>query len=348
METKNNGSQLQKAESQTSLADLLVKLQNTCRDCNPLSPTTCVTRCSTWRLKNQLRRLHEKTKSPDFMTKLLNAIKNERRMQLLETIGNERSTVMQLQRKLKQQGFNHSQQTMIEQYINPLMDVGLADQTQNLYCATLFGSKVSELTKDFHDLGRMLPPHSECYEEVTLGLLLRGPRIHEDLRTIIPAKSLSRVLSRLQKATLAETSKERDYIFFFATKRDACMERLSATEKRVHSNIPPEGIPARRLAQKTRISLRRTYKYLRKLKGKKLVFARKKPASYALTAKGTQMALMLEALHNLVIQALTATAQLINDEQNTTPQVPTILLAKKKKKDEQIIPLTTIQPFKNN
>jgi predicted transcriptional regulator len=317
METKNNGNPLQGADQQTSLAGLLEKLETTCKNCNPLSPITCLTGCKTWKLKNQLRKLHEKTKNPDFMMKLLNTIKNKRRLELLEIIANERSSSTHLQQKLKGLGFNHSQQTIVEEYINPLMEAGLADQTQNVYYATFFGSKLSELTKNFHDIGEIMPPHSRA-----------------------------RVLSRLQKATLAETSKAKDYIFFFTTRRDPHTSKLSSTEAKVYENIPTEGICARRLAEKTGISLRRTYKYLRKLKGKKLVFTRKKPTSYALTAKGVQMAIMLEALRNLTVEALATTAHLVNDEEEIGPQMPGTHPTRKKRKDEEIVPLTTIQPLK--
>ena len=346
METKNNGNPLQGADQQTSLAGLLEKLETTCKNCNPLSPITCLTGCKTWKLKNQLRKLHEKTKNPDFMMKLLNTIKNKRRLELLEIIANERSSSTHLQQRLKGLGFNHSQQTIVEEYINPLMEAGLADQTQNVYYATFFGSKLSELTKNFHDIGEIMPPHSECYEEVILDALLKGPKTYENLRSIVPAKSVSRVLSRLQKATLAETSKAKDYIFFFTTRRDPHTSKLSSTEAKVYENIPAEGICARRLAEKTGISLRRTYKYLRKLKGKKLVFTRKKPTSYALTAKGVQMAIMLEALRNLTVEALATTAHLVNDEEEIGPQMPSTHPTRKKRKDEEIVPLTTIQPLK--
>jgi predicted transcriptional regulator len=42
------------------------------------------------------------------------------------------------------------------------------------------------------------------------------------------------------------------------------------------------------------INLRRVYKYLRNLRGKKLVFRRNVPASYQLTEKGKTVAQFLE------------------------------------------------------
>jgi len=346
MEIKTPSNLTQGANNHASLADLLRTLRKNCQNCNPLTPITCVTACKTWRLKNQLRKLHQKIENPNFMTKLLNALKSKRRLQLLQTISIEHYSVIGLQQELKKQGFNHSQQTITNEYINPLIDVGLADQDHNLYYATTFGSKLSALVKDFSDFADLLPPHSECYEEIALDVLLRGPKTYEELGGMIPAKSVARVLSRLQKATLAETSKEKDYIFFFQTKRSPNGSNLSSTERRVYENIPAEGICARKLAENAQISLRRTYKYLRKLKGKKLIFTRKKPTSYTLTAKGAQTAMILEAIHNLAAEALTTTSELVQDEETSEPLVSDTYSTRKKKKDETIVPLTIIQPIK--
>jgi len=281
------------------------------------------------------------------MTKLLNTLKNKRRLQLLQMLSRERSSTTRLQQKLKEQGFNHSRQTIAEEYLNPLLETGLADESQNLFSATVFGSKLSELVKGLNDLDDVLPPHSECYEETTLDVLLKGPKTYEDLRTVVATKSVARVLNRLQKAGLTETNSEKDYVFLFRTKRDSNKSKLSPTEERVYMQIPDEGVCARKLAKRTGISLRRTYKYLRRLKGKKLVFARKKPTSYTLTAKGAQMAIALEALHSLAVEAVTTTARLVNDTE-IIQLPPDAFLARKGKKDEQIITLTAIQHFEHN
>lgn len=347
METRINANSVLGTDKQTSLTDLLNILEKTCQNCNPLTPITCVTGCKTWKLKNQFRKLREKTENPNFRTKLLNTLKNKRRLQILELISKKHSSIMHIQQRLKKLGFDHSRQTIIREYINPLTEAGLAGQDHNLYYATVFGCKISELVKNFHNLEDILPSHSECYEEITLDKLMKGPKTYEDLKSIIPSKSVARVLSRLQKAELSETSKEKDYIFFFATKRNPEVSLLSPTESRVYNNIPMDGIPARKLAEKSGISLRRTYKYLRKLKGKKLVFTRKKPTSYRLTAKGAQIALMLEALCNLTVEA-SATAQLAKHEGSSEQMTPNTYPKRKKKKDEEIIPLTVKQPVKQN
>ena len=348
MEEKDEVTLLPRTDKQTSLADLLREIQKTCENCKPLTPITCISGCNAWKLKNEFRKLYEKTKSPDFMVNLLNTLKNKRRLQLLETISKENHLIAQLQQELRKQGFNHSQQTIVEEYVDPLVTVGLADEYQNRYHATLFGRRISDLTKDFHDLEDVLSPHSECYEEITLDVLMKGSRTYDGLKGIIPDKSVARVLSRLQKAALAEPSTEKDYVFFFATKRDPRGSNLSPTEERIYEKIPKEGISARKLAKEAGISLRRTYKYLRKLKGRKLVFTRKRPTSYSITAKGTKTAKMLEAVHDLAAEALIATTQLVEDEQVNREMTVNIEPAGKKRKEELIVPITTIQTIRQN
>jgi len=348
MEDKHLTILLHGAEKQTSLADLVKVIEKTCQNCEPLTPITCISGCKTWKLKNQLRKLHEKTKNPDFMTNLLNTLKNKRRVQLLEVISKQNHSIAQLQQELRELGFCHSQQTVVEEYVKPLITVGLVEEHQNMYYATVFGHNISYLMRGFHDLEDILSPHSECYEEITLHALMKGPRTYEKLKEIIPEKSVARVLSRLQKASLAKTSIEKDYIFFFRTKRDPTVSDFSPTEKRVYERIPEEGISARKLAREAGISLRRTYKYLRRLKGKKLVFPRRRPASYSITSRGAEIGTMLEAMHSLAAEALAATAHLVQDEQASQQLTIDIEPSGKKRKIEQIVPLTTIQPIKQN
>jgi len=348
MEGKGDIILLYRPGKQTSLADLLRTIEKTCQNCKPITPITCISGCKTWEFKNQLRKLHEKTKKPDFMTNLLNTLKNKRRVQLLEIISNGGHSMKQLQQELRKLGFNHSQQTVVGEYINPLIAVGLADEYQSLYHATLFGHKVSDLMRDFHYLEDVLSPHSECYEEIALDVLMKGARTYEKLREIIPEKNVARVLSRLQKAALAETSVEKDYVFFFTTKRNPNGSDFSPTEKRVYERIPKEGISARKLTREAGISLRRTYKYLRRLKGKKLVFVRKRPPSYSITSKGAEIGTMLQALHNLATEALATTAHLVEDEQASHQLIIDIEASGKKRNIEQLVPLTTIQPTKQN
>jgi len=309
MKTKLHLRPLQAVQEKPSLADMLERGKETCEYCHPLTPIACVTTCNIWKLKNELRKLYKKTKNPDFMTKMLNVLKNKRRLQILEILSNGRYSMVRLQQKLKKLGYYHSRRTIAEEYINPLIEVGLVEKNHNKYHTTLLGCKLNESIRDFSAIGELLPPHSECYEEEAIKALYESPKTYEELKFLIPTESLSRVLKRLQETKLITKNHENSYIFYFKTKRNPQQERLSPTEKRVYEDIPEEGITAKKLADKTNISLRRTYKYLRKLRGKKLVFKRKRPKTYALTREGRQIAKLLEKMHVLLIEFAQASAE---------------------------------------
>ena len=312
MKTEDYQAQLQETEEKTSLADTVKEWEETCKNCNPLTPITCMSGCKIWRQKNEFRKLYKKMKNPSFMINLLNTLKNDRRLQILEIISEGCYSIARLQQRLKKRGYYHSQQTIAEEYLTPLLEVGLAGEDQNRYYVTVFGCRLNELIKGFSDVENVLPPHSECYEETALAMLLDKPKTYEALESMIPAKSVARILNRLQKAKLVETAKENDYIFYFQTKRDSNSVNFSPTERRIYENIPIKGISARKLAEKTRISLRRTYKYLRMLKGKKMVFKKKRPKSYALTAKGLKIAKMLRGIRNLTLETSATASHIVN------------------------------------
>ena len=123
--------------------------------------------------------------------------------------------------------------------------------------------------------------------------LLIGPKTFEEIESLISSKIASRILKRLRSVGLIETPEERDYIFFFKSKRDPGKETFTETERKIYDTLPNEGISAGKLAKETGLSMRRTYKYLRGLKGKKLVFIRKTPKAYGLTCKGEMLASVL-------------------------------------------------------
>ena len=62
--------------------------------------------------------------------------------------------------------------------------------------------------------------------------------------------------------------------------------------------------------------MRRTYKYLRGLKGKKLVFIRKTPKAYGLTCKGEMLATVLQELQQIVDETWSFSQQVINSNDN--------------------------------
>ncbi len=247
------------------------------------------------------------------MIDLLNSLKNTRRLRTLELLSAEKATITNLQQKLEKKGFAHSQNTILIEYLLPLEEVGLIEEDQNQYWATDFGTKILELVKNLQEFAEMLPPHSECFEETTSTVLLDGPQTFEALKSKVSVASIARVLMRLQDAGLVTGTEERDYIFYLRTKRDSEKENLTSAEAKVYLGIPAMGIAVRKLAPIVGLSLRRTYKYLRKLRGKKLVFTRKIPRVYELTARGAYIAATLRSVHQIASETLLASAILTKD-----------------------------------
>jgi predicted transcriptional regulator len=265
-----------------------------------VNPLECVTRCNLWKVKNELRQLRDRMDDPNYVKELLNVLKNSTRLQILRTITRGRHSVDRLQEELRKAGYSHSRDTISQEYLLPLMHVGLAAEAQEQYYATTFGGKLTEVLEDFSDFVEYLPAHSECYEETLLDAMLSGPKTFEELATFVSPKIGSRILKRLKSTRLIETPEERDYVFFFRSKRDPDKEVFAETEQKVYIGIADDGISAGRLAEKSGISLRRTYKYLRKLRGKKLVFTRKNPKLYSLTEKGKKLAELIRGLQGVV------------------------------------------------
>jgi predicted transcriptional regulator len=180
----------------------------------------------------------------------------------------------------------------------------------------VFGGRLTELLESFPEFVNVLPAHSECYEETLLSELLSGPKTFQEVEAFISPRVASRVLKRLKTVGLIETPEERDYVFFFKSKRDPNKETFALTERKVYDNLPEKGNSAKKLAENTGLSMRRIYKYLRGLKGKKLVFTRKTPKLYSLTAKGEKLASLLHDLQNLVEETWNSSEQVISNEKS--------------------------------
>ena len=304
-------------DSTQSMVNILHSLDQECKECSPVSPLECITNCSVWKLRNELRRLSETMENPHFMKDLLNVLKNDTRIAILQTIMKGRFSVTKLQQELKKAGYLHSQDTLTEEYLRPLLNVGLAAEAQDQFYATAFGGRLTELIVNIPEFTNVLPAHSECYEENILKALLSGPKTFEEIKSIVPSKIVSRILKRLKNVGLMETPDERDYIFFFKSKRSPTKETFTAKENEVYLNIPEDGISATKLSQKSELSLRRTYKYVRGLKGKKLVFARKAPKTYTLTDKGERLAWLLNELHRLVDETVSFSEEFAKHRENS-------------------------------
>jgi len=255
--------------------------------------------------------------NPNYIKELFNVLKNETRLHILQAIVNGRYSVSQLQQELKKTGHSHSQDTINEEYLRPLMAVGLATEMRDEYYATTFGGRLTELLENFPEFAEMLPAHSECYEEILLQSLLSGPKTFEEIEALISPKIASRILKRLRSAGLIETPEERDYIFFFKSKRDPNKEIFSDTERKVYDTIAIEGTSAGKLAKETGLSMRRTYKFLRGLKGKKLIFIRRTPKAYGLTCKGEMLASVLQGLQQIVEDHWNGSGQVLQNNSNS-------------------------------
>jgi predicted transcriptional regulator len=253
---------------------------------------------------------------PNYIKELFNVLKNETRLHILKAIVNGRYSVSQLQQELKKTGHSHSQDTINEEYLQPLMAVGLATESRDEYYATKFGGRLTNLLGAFPEFAEMLPSHSECYEETLLRALLAGPKTFDEIESLISSKIASRILKRLRSVGLIETPEERDYIFFFRSKRDPSKETFTEMERKVYDTLPSEGISAGKISKETGLSMRRTYKYLRGLKGKKLVFIRRTPKAYGLTCKGEMLATVLQELQQIVDETWSYSQQVINSNDN--------------------------------
>jgi DNA-binding HxlR family transcriptional regulator len=307
-------SSIRNSENNKDLAGLLNSLDAECRNCAPTSPLECITRCQVYKLKNELRKLREAMDNPNYIKELFNVLKNQTRLHILNAIVNGRYSVSQLQQELKKTGHTHSQDTINEEYLQPLMAVGLATESRDEYYATTFGGRLTHLIESFPEFAEMLPAHSECYEETLLRALLTGPKTFDDIESLISSKIASRILKRLRSVGLIETPEDRDYIFFFKSKRDPGKETFTETERKIYDTICEQGISAGKLAKETGLSMRRTYKCLRGLKGKKLVFIRRTPKAYGLTNKGENLASVLEGLQQIVDETWSFSQQVINSK----------------------------------
>jgi DNA-binding MarR family transcriptional regulator len=137
-----------------------------------------------------------------------------------------------------------------------------------------------------------------------------GPKTYADLAGAVTRKSLSRSIKRLAEKGMVTKSKSRDYVFYFRTKK-VPKKAFSPTERKVYEAIPEDGISARELSKTIGINLRRVYKYLRRLRRRRLVFTRRRPRTYELTPSGREVANFLEEMASLVLDASRASAFLL-------------------------------------
>ena len=281
-----------------NLAEALKQAENYCQNCKVISPMICIQKCEIWKAKNELLEINKILRESNHPSELFNALKNKRRLRIMNVLSKRTYSIRELQDYLKKNGYYHSKRTIINEYLEPLLKVGLGKKYGNRYSLTLYGRKFHDILSKFND-EKMLPPHSQCYEESILMHLTNEPKSYDELAELVTHKSLSRTLKRLREAGLLTKSQSSNYVFYFKTKKEPNVT-FSPTEKKVYEAIPETGISARALSKEAGISIRRTYKYLRRLTKKRLVFTRKRPRTYELTSSGREIAACLEEMTKLV------------------------------------------------
>lgn len=265
-----------------------------CKSCSVISPMFCVDQCETWKVKRELRKISKVLSSESHVLELLNALKNERRLVILGLLRERPLSIRNIQVELRNRRFNHSK-NIVNEYLQPLSDAGLVTKEGERFQLTLYGRKIHQTVRQ-HGFNGDLPAHSVGHEERILRHLIDGPKTRKELQNTVPAKILSRILKRLQELGLIKAESTTSHIFYFRTRRPLHLEKLSPTQRRICYAIPSDGISTSSLSDSVGINLRRTYKYLRNLRGKKLVFRREKPATYALTDRGKAIAEFLEEI----------------------------------------------------
>ena len=293
-----------KVTENKSLLEILEHAENYCKGCETVSPMICVERCDVWKVKNEILEVRRIVNQKDHEVRLLNVLKNERRLRILDALMERPRSLKELQEYLKKMGYQHSRSTIINAYVKPLLDIGIVRKERTGYRLTFYGKNFHGILKGFF-LRDLLPIHSCCYEEAVLRELKAKPRTFNELTALVSPKSLSRVLTRLRKSGLITKTLRSNYVFYHKLKGQPKV-KLSPTEKRIFKAIPKAGISARSLSREVGINLRRTYKYLRRLRDKKMVFALIMPRTYQLTQSGTEVAQLLEEVARLTMTSLSA------------------------------------------
>ena len=203
----------QKTINNNDLSETSKSLQAQCRNCTPITPIYCITRCKVYRLKNELRTVHLAMNNPNYENELFNVIKNDVRFHILQTIEHGRYLANKLQKELTKTGHRISKHNICDEYLRPLIAIGLAAEERNEYYLTTFGGRVAEVLGGLPFFAESLPDRSEGYEEALLQSLLSGPKTFEDIKSSILPRTISRTLKRLRSAGLIKTRVERLHIF---------------------------------------------------------------------------------------------------------------------------------------
>jgi len=224
---------------------------------------------------------------------LLNVVKNKRRTKLAQILIERPLSLDEIQQRLKGEGYYHSRDTIRKYYAGPMVAAKLLVEENGRYGLTNEGRSLMALLGDM-DLGGIFPSSSGCYEEKCL-LALEVPRNYDDLSEYLPKADLQRTIRRLQGKGLVVKARPSRHVTYrrMAEGADA---PLSKTERKLLETIPKDGIGVDDIADAVGISLRRTYKYLKRLREKGLVSNTPNVTLLSLTEGGKKLAGKLQQI----------------------------------------------------
>ncbi|MGQ9513690.1 MAG: winged helix-turn-helix domain-containing protein [Thermoproteota archaeon] len=214
-------------------------------------------------------------------------IKNRRRVKLAQILLEGPLDTRELQRRLKREGYYHSMDTIRRHYAGSMLKAGILSEADGTYRLTDDGRRVICSLGDL-DLEVLFPPSSKCYEEMCL-LALEEPKKYSELLTYMPNVDLQRTIRRLRIKGLVEKLKPDRHVTYHVTenKTDA---PSSETERRILRSIPDDGLGVTEISRKVGISVRRTFKYLKRLREKGLVSSSTDLTMLSLTEEGRRIA----------------------------------------------------------
>jgi len=278
------------------LSEIYKEARRYCRDCEILSPMTCLEQCSIWKLKNELFELNQIVKRNMHVIDLLNAVKNRKRCKIIQILRRQSLTSDELQDHLKKEGFYHSLTTITNSYLKPILKAGIVKEESGRYRLTFYGRKIYVILSK-EELQGMFPRGSNCYEEFCLLALGAGSKSFKELCSVVSQKALGRTIKRLEEKSLVTRNRPSGRVLYYKT--NGKLDKFSPTERRVFDAISQSGMTVHDLTQKVGITIRRTYKYLKRLESKKLVVCQRRPTTYVLTPVGRRIANCLNEMIHL-------------------------------------------------
>lgn len=249
------------------------------------------------------------------IARALNAFKNQRRVLLLRLLDEKSCVEGALQTRLRSSGYNHSLST-IKQYLQPLVEAELVRYREGKYSTTI---KAAEILSEIGKTNFLLrfPANSSCFEELSLIAIKNGYRTFDDLSSLIDVSMLPRALNRLQEEDLIRSNHPKDHVQFYRV-RIRLLGEATPTERRVFHTVNQDGISVKDLAKAVGITVRRTYKYLARLKKRGLILQRSLPVTYELTPTGKIVADFIERIITCILDRPVKTILYpsLNDEEH--------------------------------